>query len=255
MQDMKCVEQNSTPKNKTYSVQPYVHEKYGLEDVELTFKRELELPFYSSLFARYKYKDNANNGTYESYWKVDKDKKWEDTLAYKLIEDSKKGLVKVGKHGVVIYDSDTDEQYYATDYYLVYYDKNSCFYKPSVNSPISDATNVTSSVTVEFLFSFEEGYILPVYKNIKTYGQDALSFIDIVQNCLDDLDYADYFEEFFEDCPNVTFDEEGDLINIYACSEESCDTELTFSYDNIGRYEIKRSLSSIRIVDLQENIE
>ena len=40
--------------NKTYSVQPYVHEKYGLEDVELTFKKESELPFYSSLFARYK---------------------------------------------------------------------------------------------------------------------------------------------------------------------------------------------------------
>ena len=69
------------------------------------------------------------------------------------------------------------------------------------------------------------------------------------------MDYADYFEEFFEDCPNVTFDEEGELIFIYACSEESCDTELTFSYDNIGRYEIKRSLSSIRIVDLQEKIE
>ena len=44
--------------NKTYSVQPYVHEKYGLEDVELSFKKELELPFYSSLFARYKYKNN-----------------------------------------------------------------------------------------------------------------------------------------------------------------------------------------------------
>ena len=51
--------------NKTYSVQPYVHEKYGLEDVELIFKKELELPFYSSLFARYKYKNDADNGTYE----------------------------------------------------------------------------------------------------------------------------------------------------------------------------------------------
>ena len=65
----------------------------------------------------------------------------------------------------------------------------------------------------------------------------------------DDLEY------FFEDCPNVTFDKENESINIYACSEDSCDTELTFSYDNIGRYEIKRSLSSVRIVDLQENIE
>ena len=249
MQDMTTTNQKI---NKTYSVQPYVHEKYGLEDVELIFKKELELPFYSSLFARYKYKNNADNGTYESYWKVDKDKKWEDTLAYKLIEDSKNGLIKVGKQGVIVYDSDTNEQYYATNYYLIYYDKNSYFNKPSINSPISDATNVTSSVTVEFLFSFEDGYILPVYKNIKTGGWGALSFYDIVQDCIDDLDCL---EEFFEDCPNVTFDKEEDLITIYVCSEESCDTELTFSDDNIGRYEIKRSLSSIRIVDLQEKLD
>ena len=181
--------------NKTYSVQPYVHEKYGLEDVELIFKKELELPFYSSLFARYKYKNDADNGTYESYWKVDKDKKWEDTLAYKLIEDSKNGLVKIGKHGGIIYNLDTNEQYYATDYYLIYYDKNSYFNKPSVNSPISDATNVTSSVTVEFLFSFEDGYILPVYKNIKTGGWGALSFIDIAKDAFDDLDDLKYFFE------------------------------------------------------------
>lgn len=87
MQDMTATNQKI---NKTYSVQPYVHEKYGLEDVELSFKKELELPFYSSLFARYKYKNDADNGTYESYWKVDNGKKWEDTLAYKLIEDSKR---------------------------------------------------------------------------------------------------------------------------------------------------------------------
>ena len=73
-----------------------------------------------------------------------------------------------------------------------------------------------------------------------------------MQNCIDDLDCL---EDFFEDCPNVIFDKEEDSINIYTCSEESCDTELTFSYDNIGRHEIKRSLSSIRIVDLQEKLD
>ena len=250
MQDMTATNQKI---NKTYSVQPYVHEKYGLEDVELTFKKELELPFYSSLFARYKYKNDADNGTYQSYWKVDKGKKWEDTLAYKLIEDSKNGLVKVGKQGVIIYDSDTNEEYHATDYYLVYYNKNSYFNKPSVNSAISNASNVASSITVELVFSFEDGYILPVYKNFKTGGSYALAFSDIVKDCIDELYH--HLEYFFEDCPNVTFDKENESINIYVCSEESCDTELTFSYDNIGRYEIKRSLSSVRIVDLQENIE
>lgn len=255
MQDMKCVEQNSTPKNKTYSVQPYVHEKYGLEDIVLTFREELELPFYSSLFARYKYKnkDNANNGTYESYWKVDVGKEWEDTLAYKLIEDSKNGLIKVSKQGGIVYDSDADEQYYATDYYLVYYDKNSYFNKPSINSAISNASNVASSVTVELVFSFDDGYILPVYKNIKTGGCWALAFSDIAKDCISEL--YDNLEYFFEDCPNVEIDKEEETITIEACSEESGNTELTFSYDNIGRYEIKRSLSSIRIVDLQEKIE
>ena len=156
--------------NKTYSVQPYVHEKYGLEDVELTFKKELELPFYSSLFARYKYKNDADNGTYESYWKVDKDKKWEDTLAYNLIEDSKNGLVKVGKQGVIIYDSDTNEKYHATDYYLVYYNKNSYFNKPSVNSAISNASNVTSSITVEFCLALMMDIFYPFIKISKLVG-------------------------------------------------------------------------------------
>ena len=80
MQDITATNQKI---NKTYSVQPYVHEKYGLEDVELIFKKELELPFYSSLFARYKYKNNADNGTYESYWKYAEDAPQED-LQYLL---------------------------------------------------------------------------------------------------------------------------------------------------------------------------
>ena len=66
---------------------------------------------------------------------------------------------------------------------------------------------------------------------------------------------GDFSFKLIPPCMRMDFDKENESINIYACSEESCDTELTFSYDNIGRYEIKRSLSSVRIVDLQEKIE
>ena len=54
-----------------------------------------------------------------------------------------------------------------------------------------DSSHLSSSVTVEFLFSFDDGYILPVYKNIKTGGWGALSFIDIAKDAFNDLDIGE----------------------------------------------------------------
>ena len=124
--------------------------------------------------------------------------------------------------------------------------------KPAKFTGISDATNVVTTVVVELIFAFDDGYVLPVYKTFVTGGSYSLSFADIVEELIEDLNDCNKNEDaFFFDCPNVTIDE--DAIKIIACSELS--TELTFSNDRFGWHDIKRALTSVRIVDFKEEIE
>lgn len=235
-----------------YSAQPYAVEKYNVAPViTVTYEKELELPCYSICFARKIFKDEQDEGIFSSFWKEDENKKWEDTLAFKLINDD---FVRIGKRCGMIVDNETGEENYALDYYLVYYDYNHYMNKPAKFTGISDATNVVTTVVVELIFAFDDGYVLPVYKTFVTGGSYSLSFADIVEELIEDLNDCNKNEDaFFFDCPNVTIDE--DAIKIIACSELSTNEELTFSNDRFGWHDIKRALTSVRIVDFKEEIE
>ena len=233
---------------RPYRVQPYVHDTYGLEDVDITFLKNVEAPYYNAPFAQKVHKGEWEE--YKSYWKVDDGKLWEETLAYQLLNDSN---VVIGRTCGLIVDKETNETKYATTYYLPYKDSESYFFKPSVMEEISNAVNVNTVVVLEFVFSFDEGYVLPIYHEYETGGMYAMSFADLVRDALEDLEESKYNngDSFFLDCPNIEVNE--DEINIWMSSEKSGSMELTFSNDNIGWNDIKRALSSIRIVDIKKS--
>ena len=243
---------------RTYSAQGYVKEKYGLSDIVLQFNKNIEMPYYGCCFARKIYKDSNDSGEYESFWKEDQEKNWEDTLAYKILKDSENGLIIIGKQAGIIHDEKTSESKYATNYYLTYYDKNSRINYPSIATSISDAINVNTKVTIEFLFGFDDGFILPVYKKCNTGGSYSMSFSDIIKDSLDDLEdcgFGNNGDTFFFDCPNVEIDEGAEEIRVQVSSEAGFNTYLSFSNDRYGWNEIKRALCSVRIVEFKEEIE
>lgn len=239
-------------KKVEFSAQPYVVKKYGIDPIlSVNFLKNVELPYYSVCFARKTFTKDEQDSFYESYWKEDNEKEWKDTLAFKLLNDEN---IKIGKHCGISVNWKTGEEKYVVDYYLIYYDMNHYMNKPSKFVSISDAINVTSTIVVELVFAFEDGYVLPVYKTYTTGGNYSLSFNEIVKELIEDLnDCSSKGDTFFFDCPNITID--NDEIKILVCSEQSCDTELTFANDNLGWRDIKRALASIRIVDFKEEIE
>ena len=239
-------------KKVEFSAQPYIVEKYNIDSIlSVNFLKEVELPYYSICFARKTFINDEQDSSYESYWKEDDGKEWEDTLAFKLINDEN---VKIGKHCGMNVNWETGEEKIAVDYYLIYYDMNHYMNKPSKLVSISDAVNVVSTVVIEMVFAFEDGYILPVYKTYVTGGNYSLSFADIVNELIEDLnDCSSKEDTFFFDCPNVTV--ENDAIKILVSSEQSCNEEFVFSNDNLGWRDIKRALTSVRIVDFKEEIE
>lgn len=237
----------------TYSAQNHIIQNYNSISpfLSVTYETELELPYYNICFARKTFKDEKDEGTYSSFWKEDIGKEWENTLAFSLINDP---LVKIGKSCGILVNEETGEETYALDYYLIYYDYNHYMNNPTKFVSISDATNVSTTVVVELVFSFEDGYVLPVYKTFVTGGSYSLSFADITKELISDLEDCNKNEDvFFFDCPNVTINE--DEIKIIVTSELSGNNELFFSNDRFGWHDIKRALSSIRIVDIKEEIQ
>ena len=79
--------------------------------------------------------NDEQDSSYESYGKEDDGKEWEDTLAFKLINDEN---VKIGKHCGMVVNWETGEEKIAVDYYLIYYDMNHYMNKPSKLVSISD---------------------------------------------------------------------------------------------------------------------
>lgn len=238
---------NETKKSitKEYAVQKYVKDKYGLFNIDLNMRENIEMPYYSVPFADKKFK--RVNGEeeiieYTSYWKVDQNKKWEETLAKKMLEDP--GIIITKNTGVSV------DGHYLTRYGLTYYDKNCLFFKPSIQYKDYDFSK-TNFLTLEFLFVFEDGYVFPLYK-IFELSKYYDSFFKMSFDSLKDFKYSikNNNDEFFISCPGFSFDKKNNELSFVVSSEKMGNTTLTFRNDTEGWDSIKKSLVSIRIVEI-----
>lgn len=227
----------------TFYPSEYVQKTYGItEDGVYRVPEGMEIPYHGILFAR------SVDGEFKSYWKKDNGLPFEASLAQKLIDDPD---VEIGTDtGLIVREGDLSTKY-ATDYYLPCTNPRSSIFMPTIHSPVSDACNVDSDFTIEALFVFDGGYVLPVVKCFKTRGPGAISVHDAMHDILDELDGGiDELSDFFEDCGNFKKTEDG--FSLYVFSADGLETDAEFDDSNYS--EVRRALSSIRLVELTEKI-
>lgn len=237
--------------DKEYSVQNIARNRYGLLDISLTMKDGLEMPYYSVPFADKKF-DVINNKEkvieYNSYWKSDRNKPWEDTLAKQMIGDP--NIIITKNTGMSM------DGHYITRYGLTYYDKNSPFFKPSIQYGFD--SNNGNLITLEFLFVFENNYVFPVYKTFES-GKYFDSVFKMIADSLKDFNRSTRKneDEFFMTYPGFDFNKDCNELNFYVSSETMGNTTFTFSNDKEGWDAIKKALVSIRVVEnkTQKNVD
>ena len=227
----------------TFYPNEYVQKTYGLtEDGIYGVPEGMDIPYHGILLAR------SIDGEFKSCWERDDGIPFDESLAKKLIDDPE---VEIGTNtGLIVRKSDLGSKY-ATDYYLPCTNPRSSIFMPTVHAPVSDACNVESDFTIEVLFAFDDGYVVPVVKHFKTRGPFAISVHDAMHDILEDLDGGlDELSDLFEDCGNFKKTEDG--FSLYAFSADGLETDLEF--DDSNYCDVRRALSSIRLVDLTEKI-
>ena len=226
-----------------------LRERYGFKKESICFREQLDVPFFDVQFAC-KHED----GTMESYFKADKGKPWEETLAKKLVED--KDAYK-GIHFCHLNKPDGKLEAVSI-YCLVYTNPKAFMFRPTVNKPISDAINVETDYTLEIRFAFDDGFLFSVAKTIKTQGPFCMDFCSSVEDIFGMSRHdPDEVAAFFEDCKNVRVrNDNGEKeFVIWTSSENTGELlELEFPYDSQGCHDIVSAICCIRIIDHKETI-
>ena len=220
---------------------------FVLPEITLDFKKDIVMPYYNAPFGR------EENGIFESLFCSDKaaNPKAQKAVQIKRILDEL-GLEPV-RWGVTILRG--GEVIPCTYYGLPYYDPKCSIFKPTVNHPLQRASNLYSEVDIEVLLTFEDGYVLPVVKTVQTGGDYATSSASIFQDFLSDL-YAYDPQSFFEGsnaAENITVREDGSFA-LMVCSPTRMDTTLEFGSEPYELEDLRRAVSSVRIIDIRETV-
>lgn len=229
-----------------YAPSDYVAATYGLDAIICGHSSELDIPYETVVFAR-KYA----NGYTASFWTQDKDIAFDESLAKKLIDDPK---ADVRKRKALINRAGSSECEYATDYFLVYTNKDCVIFQPSPELSVGCACNLDSTFVVEAKFVFDDGVVIPLTKTYQTGDMGAISVLDSFHEIHAALEWQlDEFIECFKGSANLIVRDDG--ITLIGASQEIGYAELEFERsDRAGLEDIKRALVSLRIVAIAEKI-
>lgn len=219
-----------------------------LPEITLDFKKDIVMPYYVYHFAR------EENGKIESLFLSDKDMDPDNQKAFRIKRILDEWGLEPVREGVTILRG--NEAVLCTYYGLPYYDPECSIFKPTVDHPLQRASNLYSEVDVEVLLTFEDGYVLPIVKTVKTGGDYATSSISIFQDLLSDL-YAYNPQSFFEGSnaeENLAVREDGSFA-LTVCSPSQMDTTLEFGSEPYELEDLRRAVSSIRIIAIRETIK
>lgn len=221
---------------------------FVLPEITIDFKKDIVLPFYNDPFGK------DENGVFESLL-------WSDRAANPKVQKATQIKSRLEECGldpicweVTILRGNEVVPY--TCLGLPYYDPGCSIFKPTVTQPLQRANNLFTEVDIEVLLNFEDGYVLPVVKTIKTGGDYAASAISIFQDILNDL-YTYDPQGFFEGSnaeENLAVREDGSFALI-VCSPSQMDTTLEFGSEPYELEDLLRAVSSVRIVGIRETIK
>lgn len=223
----------------------YLVNTYGLDDLVYGNSCEVDVPYTVVVFAR-QYAD----GNTVSFWTRDK-VAFEESLAKKLIADPKAG---VRKRKVLINRDGSVECECATDYFLIYTNKDCVIFQPSPEFSVCCACNLDTAFIVEAKFVFDDGIVVPLTKTYRIGGMGAVSIMDAFDDIHNALEWQlDDFIECFEESANIIVHDDG--VTLIGASQENGYTELEFERDDrAGLEDIRRALVSLRVVAIAEKI-
>ena len=223
---------------KTYKAQDSVR-KYGLEDIQLEFDKDIDFPYYGLFFAS---KKDLGNGVYEytSYLKEDsKLADFHSTLAYKLLTNPK---VKIATKETEQEDSKTES------YSLLYYNPNSGVFKPTILAPVNNKEDIETKIIYEFLFAFDGGWLFPLEHIALTGGKDFFPTIDFWKDDLRDLDENALF--LFANSPACNLNTKENKIELEVSNLKG--EFATLTYDEYSKEDIVNALVSVRITGIYQ---
>lgn len=230
---------------ETYVQAGHLSESYDLSPVP----EGADLP-YSGICIAQKVGESAP----ESLFKCDSRTSFSDSLAKRMMEDKD---CKVYTRAGILSSCNTT----VLQYYLPLYNPKAIRFMPSIDMPVSNSMNVDSEVGIEVRFAFDDGYTFSIIKRFKTGGSFSLSFLDMVNECKEELECPakDFFEVNLKDCHNATYNKDEKTWSILVSSETGRVIEQEFSVETdqdmrIAAAELARAVCCFRIVEFNETI-
>lgn len=190
---------------------------------------------------------NLSDGTYKSGLAIDKGRAWDETEAKKIIDSS--AVLGVMPCGLV--NKETDERQDGTLYLLPYYLPEHPMFKPTNALPVQHTSDETK-IGVEVIFAFEEGMILPAYKEYTTADKSALDPGTCIQDVLNEISSnPKSFLRSLTDDHTVSMEDVYTQVRMFCSSREGITDYVTLEFDELHR--LADSVLSIRVIDLPEH--
>lgn len=225
-----------------FSPPDYAAEKYGFSPFIVYFHVGAEIPYYAAEFA-YKIGDE-----YKSLLVRDENIPWDASMAKKMLGDGDCSVTERGTH----FERD-GKLVTGTVFSLPYKNEKCSIFRPTVIAPVSGAMNVDTELAVEILLTFDDGYMVPIIKHTSTSGPFSISVPDIMEDVLSAFRGSlNEIKEFLSSSGNYAETEDG--FTLLCATKDGQNTNAEFYDGDIAIDDLKRSITSIRLIELNETI-
>ena len=242
---------------KTVTYVPFAKMQSILEPIDFGAKKECTyhednpytepMPYNHATFAI-----RDDKGNMKSLIIADKEKPFEDRIAALILakDEELKELALLDKNSVYTSEGTGTKILYSIPLYL----PEHRLFAPTVHMSVSDATNVSTELTLEILFAFEEGFVFPAYIDQKTGGTISMSVADFIKDILNDIEYEpnDFFRDLADRGFPCTVNKDGTVL-MYCSAANGRDAELCFEPEDVRR--LYRNIVSTRLVRLDEELD
>lgn len=195
---------------------------------------------------------------YISYLSVDKDVPFEESVAKKIIDSNtffKKPIIGI-KNCIKRSDKDNDMGHFVRYICPLYYPEHPMF-KESIHDQVSNAINVNTDITVEIIFAFDNGFVFPVYVEMKTGGTLYTGTGDIFENILNRISSCP--EEFLDSLGEKYMirkgidNKDGFTRALYCTSR--CGDEREIKLDKRKLRRLKSNTASMRVIKNEMHVQ
>lgn len=225
----------------------------GISDIELILDKDINFPYFGLLIAE----KISHDGIYEyiSHFKQDEDKlNFKDTIAYKLLMNP--------SIPTICSSTTTEGNKTIEQYKLIYFNKDSGIFKPTVLYSYNRSDQVEAEITLEYLFVFDNEWIYSYEEILHLGPQNSKeeSLYNVAKNItldLSDIIYSGNINEnHFLNGPScsVIKNDKGEKtgIELEVCNLKGEFSTIFIKKENLDK--LSDSICSIRIIDVKKAV-